>query len=195
MLITSFAFCLEMWDVIWKMWFKFVLCRDYLKRFILVFMLDHFMISFFWSSNLILTNDACSFSIIEWRMSVFDLSSDVYDETLSLIKHFIKFDKNDSSNLTKATHEIWLKRFIKLDEKKRHFIRFNESVISSSLRSSSHQIFEKKDNFFTFWWVISCQYVIWEKFNLAEDHFLLCEIVMINERSDENWRWYNSIFS
>jgi hypothetical protein len=163
MLITCFAFCLEVWDVIWKMRFKFALCRDCLRRFILVIMLDHLIVNF--SDRLVsfLTNDACSFSIIEWRMSVLDLSSDVYDATSDLTKHFIKLDEsdssnltkhlikldeNDSSNLTKATHRTWRKR--------RHLIKLDESVISSNLRSSSHQTFEKRDSLSTFWWAISC---------------------------------------
>jgi hypothetical protein len=119
MLITCFASCLEMWDVIWEMRFRFVSCWDCLWRFVLVIMLDHLIV--------ILTNDACLFSIIEWRIFVFDLSSDVYNETsLNLTRHFIKFFVSDSSNLTKATHQtwwmktsshqIWRKRLIKLDD-------------------------------------------------------------------------------
>jgi hypothetical protein len=112
-----------------------------LKRFVLVIMLDHFIVSF--SDHLIsfLTNNACSFSIIEWRMFVLDLSNDVYDET-SLMKHFIKFEKNDSLNLTKAIHQIW--------RKQRHFIKLDDNVISSNLKSSFHQIFEKTNDFSTF---------------------------------------------
>jgi hypothetical protein len=136
MLITLFvAFCLEMWDVIEKCDFKFSFCKSISVN------------SFSWSCLIIsssdffdrlvssLANDACSFLIIEWRMFVLDLSSDVYDETSDLTKHFIKFDENDSSNLTKATHQIWRKRFIKFDEK---------DVISSNLtRTSFHQIWDR----------------------------------------------------
>jgi hypothetical protein len=141
-----------------------------------------------------LTNDACSFSIIEWRMPVLDLSSDVYNETSSLTRHFIKLEKSDSSNLTKATHQtwwvktsfhqIWRKRLIKLDD-----------VISlSRTNASSHQTFEKKDSFFIFWWTIFCSDTWWKKLSLAENH-LLCEDCC------DKWaflkkaeRWYNSAF-
>jgi hypothetical protein len=73
MSITCFASCLEMWDVIWEMRFRFVFCKDCLKWFILVIMLDHLIVSSFWSSNLIfwrmtrahsrLSSDVCLFSI------------------------------------------------------------------------------------------------------------------------------------
>jgi hypothetical protein len=150
MLITCFASCLEMWNVIWEMRFKFVSCWNCLWRFVFVIMLDHFILNFFDCLILFLTNDACLFSIIKWRMFFLDLSSDVYDETsLNLTKHFIKFFVSDSSNLSKAihqtwwvktsSHQIWRKRFIKLDD-----------VISSNLMTSSHQTFEKKDNFSIF---------------------------------------------
>jgi hypothetical protein len=153
MLVTCFASCLEMWDVIWEMRFRFVLCRDCLSD------------SFSWSGLIIsssvfsdrlvslLVNDACSFLIIKWRMPVLDLSSDVYDETSRLteylikVRRLIKLDGSDSSNLTK------------------------KDVISSNLRSSSHQTFEKKDNLSTFWWAISCSDTWCEELSLAEDHF------------------------
>jgi hypothetical protein len=120
-----------------------------LKRFVFVIMLDHFIVSFFDRLVSLLTNDACSFSIIEWRMFVLDLSSDFYDETL-LMKHLIKLKKSDSSNLTKATHQIWRKRLIKTWWEQRHLIKLDDSVISSNLRSSSHQTFEETDDFSTF---------------------------------------------
>ncbi len=100
----------------------------------------------------LLTNDACSFSIIEWRMLVFDRRATyVYsrlverrlwwdviklDETShqTHYEQLIKFDENDSSNLinenvislnlTKAIHQIW--------RKKCHLIKSNERVISSN---------------------------------------------------------------
>jgi hypothetical protein len=131
-----------------------------------------------------LTNDACSFSIIEWRMFILDLSSDVYDETSNLTKHFIKFDKNDSLNLTrhfikldesdssnliKATYQTWWKR--------RHFIKFDESVISSNLRSSSHQTFWKKRQCFYYLMsdTVSCNNAWYKEFNLAKIIFILRE--------------------
>jgi hypothetical protein len=89
-----------------------------------------------------LANDACLFSIIEWRMFVLDLSSDVYDEMSSLTRRLIKFDENDSSNLTKATHQTLMK--------KRHFIKFDEKIISSNLSSSFHQTFWEERQFLYF---------------------------------------------
>jgi hypothetical protein len=155
MLITCFAFCLEVWNVIWKMRFRFALCKNCLRRFILVIMLDHLIVNF--SDRLIslLTNDACSFSIIEWRMFVLDLSSDVYDETSSLTKHLIKLDENDSSNLTKATHQTWRKRrhLIKF-WRKRHFIKL-EIVASSNF-------WEEKQSFYFLMSDLMQQRVIWE---------------------------------
>jgi hypothetical protein len=140
MLITCFASCFEMWNVIWKMRFRFVFCWNCLWWFVLVIMLDHFIV--------ILTNDACLFSIIEWRMSVFDLSNDVYDETsLKLTRHLIKLMMSDSSNLTKATHQIWWmkasshqiwrKRFIKLDD----VISLNRTNVISSNFWKERQFF------------------------------------------------------
>jgi hypothetical protein len=194
MSITCFVSCLEMWNVIWKMRFKFVFCKDYLRWFILVIMLDHLIVNFFWSSSLtfdewrMLILDyrvtyVCS-RFVEWRMFVFDFSSDVYDKTsLNLTKHLIKLIVSDSSslrsenvissNLTKTTHQIW--------RKKRHLIKSNERVISSNF-------FEKKDSLFTFWWANFCSDTWCEKLSLAKDSFLcedkcLCEIVMISERS------------
>jgi hypothetical protein len=206
MLITCFAFCLEMWNVIWEMRFRFVLCRNCLRRFILVIMLDHLIVSFSDRLASLLTSDACSFSIIEWRMSVLDLSSDVYDETSSLTRHLIKFDESISSNLTRATHQIWRKRLIKLDEKDVISSNFDESVISSNLRSSSHQTFEKKSTLSTFWWAISCNNAWYEKENLVlqkiafvlrESRSLCKDAIMISDcsQSMKAERWYNSAFS
>ncbi len=127
-------------DVIWEMRFRFVLCRNYLKWFIFVIILDHLIVNFFDSSSLIFD---------EWRMLILDYrvtyvcSRSVerrlwwnvkLDETFHSIweKRFIKFDENDSSNLmsenvislnlTKAIHQTWW----------RHFIKSNERVISSN---------------------------------------------------------------
>jgi hypothetical protein len=151
-----------------------------------------------WSSHrqffdhlvLLLTNDACSFSIIEWRMSIFDLSSDVYDKTSSLTKHLIKLDENDSSNLTKrqikldrASHQTWQKRLIKLDEsdssnltketsshqtwRKRHFIKL-KIVISSN--------FWKERQFFYFLMRdLMQQRVIWKTKSCRKSLFVLRE--------------------
>ncbi len=112
--------------------------ENFLRRFVLVIMLDHLIVRFFWLFSLIFDEWRMLILDIEWRMSVLDLSSDVYDEM--------------SLNLTKATHQtwwmktsshqIWRKRFIKLDER---------NVISSSRTSASfHQTFWKERQFFYF---------------------------------------------
>jgi hypothetical protein len=151
MLITCFASCLEMWDLIWEMRFRFVLC---LRLFETIRSRDHAWSShrqFCWSFNLIfLTNDACLFSIIEWRIFVLDLSSDVYDETsLNLTKHLIKLIVSDSSNL------------------------MSENVISSNLTKTTHQTFEKKDSFSTFWWAKTSAATLDVK-NLVLQKILFC---------------------
>jgi hypothetical protein len=174
MLITCFASCLEMWDVIWEMRFKFVFC---LRLFETIRSRDHAWSShhqFCWSSSLIfLTSDACSFSIIEWRMPVFGLSSGVYDETsLNLTKHLIKLIVSDSSNLTK--------RLIKLDEWKHHLIKSDEDDSSNFWEERQSFYFLMSKNFCSDTWC--------EKLSLAEDSLLcedkcLYETAMINERS------------
>jgi hypothetical protein len=126
-----------MWDVIWKIRFRFVFCWNYLWWFVLVIMLDHFIVSFFWLSNL---------AFDEWRMLILDyrvtyvcsrfverrLWRDVikFDEKSHQIhcERFIKFDEKDSSRLTTSFHQTWLKQFIKLDD-----------VISSNLTKIIHQ--------------------------------------------------------
>jgi hypothetical protein len=153
----KFTCCNEYWDCLLRKYVNNVFCvlsrnvKCDLRNAIQICLLQKLfeMIRFHdhaWSSHRqffsdclisLLTNDACSFSIIEWRMSVLDLSSDVFDETLSLTKHLIKLEvkrliklESDSSNLTKATYQTWRER--------RHFIKFDESVISSLTRTSSH---------------------------------------------------------
>jgi hypothetical protein len=158
MLITCFTFCLEVWDVIWEMRFRFVFCKNSET----IHSRDHAWSSHrqFFSDRLIsfLTNDACSFSIIEWRMSVLDLSSDVYDETSHQTwrKRFIKLDEW-------KRHLIeWRKRLIKLDEWKRHLIKSDESD-SSNLMSDISSNFEKERQ--SFYFLISDlmhRYIVWE---------------------------------
>ncbi len=200
MSITCFASCLEMWDVIWEMRFKFIFC---LKLFETIHFRDHawsFHRKFCWSSSLIFDEwrilildyrmTYICFRFIERRMFILDLSNDVYNETLlNLTRHFIKLIVSDSSNLTKTIYQtwwvktsfyqIWRKRLIKLDEK--------NVILSNRMNASSHQIFEKKDNFSIFWWASFCNDIWCEKLSLAKDFLLcenkcLCEIVMISER-------------
>ncbi len=117
MLITCFASCLEMWDVIWEMRFRFVFCWDCLWRFVLVIMLDHFI-------------------VILWRMFILDcrvtyICSRFVERRLWW--DVIKLDER-SHWMTKATHQtwwmktsshqIWRKRLIKSDE--RHLIKLWE---------------------------------------------------------------------
>jgi hypothetical protein len=93
-------------------------------------------------------------------MFVLDLSSDVYDET-SLMRHFIKLDENDSSNLMSEN-------VISSNDESDSSNLMSEKVISSNDESdssnltkatSSHQVetarhliklFEKTDNLSTF---------------------------------------------
>ncbi len=107
-----------------------------LRRFVFVIMFNHFIVSF--SDHLIscLTNNACSFSIIEWRMSVLDLSSDVCLFSICRTTFMMRRRLwNISSNLKKATHQIWRKRLIKFDE---------NNVISSNLTITSfHQTWDR----------------------------------------------------
>jgi hypothetical protein len=93
-------------------------------------------------------------------MSVRDLSSDVYDET-SLMRHLIKFDENDSSNLMSenvisSNDESDLSNLMS-----ENVISSNDEDDSSNLTktTSSHQVesarhliklFEKTNNLFTF---------------------------------------------
>jgi hypothetical protein len=173
-----------MWDVIWEMRFKFVFC---LRLSETIRSRDHawsFHRQFCWSFNftfdewrmLILdyrVTYACS-RFVERRMSVLDLSSDVYDETsLNLTKHFIKLIVSNSSNLTRATHQIWWVKTSSHQIWRKRLIKFDErNVISSSrTNASSHQTFEKKDSLFIFWWANFCSDTWCEKLNLAKDSF------------------------
>jgi hypothetical protein len=110
MLLTCFASCLEMWNVIWEMRLRFGFC---LKLFETIHFRDYawsFHRQFFWLFNLIFdewrmlildyrVTYVCS-RFVEQRMFIFDLLSDVYDETsLNLTRFFIKLIVSDSSNL------------------------------------------------------------------------------------------------
>jgi hypothetical protein len=184
---------------------RFVLCRNCLKWFILVIMLDHLIVNFFDSSSLIFNEwrmlildyrvtYVCSRSVerrLWWDVKFDEASHQTWEERL------IKLDESDSSNLMSektsshqtwwmktSSHQIWRKRLIKLDD-----------VISSSrTNASSHQTFEKRDSFSTFWWAIFCSDIWCEELSLAQNH-LLCEDCC------DKWaflmkanRWYNSAF-
>jgi hypothetical protein len=141
MLITCSAFCLEVWDVIWEMRFKFVFCRNCLKWFILVIMLDHLIVNF---------SDSSSFTFDEWRMLILDYRV-TYVCSRSVERRLwwdVKLDE--------TSHQTWRERLIKLDEtshqtwwkrliKRKRLIKFDErDVISSNLtKASSHQTWDR----------------------------------------------------
>jgi hypothetical protein len=166
-LITCSASCFEVWNVIWKMRFKFVLCRDCLKWFIFVIMLDHLIVSF---------SNSSSFIFDEWRMLILD-----YRVTY-VCSRFVERRLWCDVKLDEASHQTWRKRLIKLDETShqiwwKRLIKFDErDVISSNLtKASSHQtwdrhlikLFEKKDNFSIFWWAIRFHATTRDKENLV----------------------------
>jgi hypothetical protein len=190
MLITCFCVLSRNVKCDRKMRFQsFFSDREYFCEFVLVIMLDHFIVYV---------------SIV--RLEFFR------DDERNLIRFFemTKTWRNDSSDSTKATHQIWQKRFIKLDTSdlikldesdssnliraissnlikwlfiifdKRHLVKRDELYLiksdendSSNLtkKTSSHQVertrhlikfFEKKDNFSTFWWAILQWHLMWK---------------------------------
>ncbi len=183
MLITCSAFCLEMWDVIWKMRFKFVLCRNYLKWFILVIMLDHLIVNFFDSSRLIFD---------EWRMLIFDYRvTYVYSRFVERRLWWdVKLDEASHQIWKKWLIKFWRKRLIKLDEWKRHLIKSDEND-SSNLMTLFHQIerarhlikFLKKKTIFLFSDEQSSATTFDVK-NLILQKIIFCvKIAVISERS------------
>jgi hypothetical protein len=186
----DFACCSEYWDELLRKYADNVFCvvsrnvkcdlRDaiqicfLLRLSVTIHSRDHawsFHRQFFWLSSFVLTNDACLFSIIEWRMFILDSSSDVYDETsLNLIKHLIKLIVSDSSNLTKAihqtwcvktsSHQIWRERLIKLDEWKRHLIKSDESD-SSIWWHHLIKLWEEKQSFYFLMSSLLQRHLIW----------------------------------
>jgi hypothetical protein len=122
----------------------------------------------------------CSRSVerrLWWDVKFDEASHQIWSETTHQTwrERLIKLDESDSSILTKATHQTW--------RKKRHFIKFDESVISSNLtRASSHQIWRerhlikllRRKTIFLLSDEQFCSDIWCEKLNLAENH-LLCE--------------------
>ncbi len=147
------------------------LLQELFEWFVFVIMLDHLIVSFFWSP---------SFTFSEWRMLILDyqvtyvysrLSSDVclfsICRAASMMRRRAWWDISSkwsgSSNLTKATHQSWRKRTSSHQSwRRRHLIKL-EIVVSSN--------FWEERQFSTFWWAISCRDTWCEKLNLAEDHF------------------------
>jgi hypothetical protein len=136
------------------------------KLFEMIHFRDHawsFHRQFFWSFNLTfwrithahsrLSSDVCLFSICR-------ATSMMRRQAWRSISSNLMW--NDSSNLTKATHQTWRKQLIKLDEKERHLIKLYESVISSNLRLSSHQIFgEERSSFYFLMSDLMQRHMIW----------------------------------
>jgi hypothetical protein len=186
----GFTCCSECWDCLLREYANNVFCvlsrnvrcdlrnaiqicllQKLSEWFVLVIMLDHLIVSFFWSSS-------STFS--EWRMPILDyqvtyacprLSSDVclfsICRAASMMRHrawwSISSKWDDSSNLTKATHQTWRKETSSHQSwRRRHLIKF-EIVVSSN--------FWEERQFSTFWWAISCSDTWCEELSFAEDHF------------------------
>ncbi len=97
-----------------EMWSKnaisnFSFCREYFCEFVLVIMFDHLIV----------------------YVSIVRLEFFRNDER-NLIRFFEMTEswRSDSSNSTKAIHQTWRKRFIKLD--KQHFVKFDELYLIKS---------------------------------------------------------------
>jgi hypothetical protein len=175
--------------------FQIFFLQRYFCEFVLVIMLDHFIVRFFWSFSLIFD---------EWRMLILDYrvtyvcSRSVerrlwwnvrLNEAFHQIwrRRLIKLDENDLSNLTKETssHQTW---------RKRHLIKF-EIVISSNFwkeRQSFYFLMSDLMQRRVIWWY---ENLILQKIIFLCENTCLCEVVMISERFNENERWYNSTFS
>jgi hypothetical protein len=141
MLIICFASCFEMWNVIEKCDFSFLLLQ---RVFLWICFRDHV-----WS----------------FHRLCFDCSTRVFSRWKKLDKathqtrrkRFIKFDENDSSNLIRAIfHQIWLDDFLSnlTDDISSNVINCISSNlindISSDLMSDISSNFEKKRQFLYF---------------------------------------------
>ncbi len=137
MLITCFASCLEMWDVIWEMRFRL----SFAEVVWMIHSRDHVWSShrqfFFWSSNL-------TFS--EWRMLILD-----YQVTY-VCSRFVEQRLWWDVKLDETSHQSWQKRLINLDESDLSNL-ISENVISSNLTKATHQT----------WWLKTSSYQIWRK--------------------------------
>jgi hypothetical protein len=99
MLVTCFiTFCLEMWNVIEKCDFKFFFLQ---KVFLWIRSRDHV-----WSFHR-LCFDCSTWISSRWRTKF----NSIFRNDRILTKRLIKFDESDSSNLTKAIHQIWQTTF------------------------------------------------------------------------------------
>jgi hypothetical protein len=99
MLITCFAFCFEMWDMIEECDFRFF----FLQRVSLwIRSRDHV-----WSSHRLCFD--CSTRVFSrWRTRL--NSFFFFRNDKNLTRRLIRLDESDSSNLTRATHQTWYER-------------------------------------------------------------------------------------
>jgi hypothetical protein len=152
MSITCFAFCLEMWNVIWQCdsdcflqrLFEMIRSRDHAWSSHRQFFFDR-LVSFFNEWRMLILDYrvtyVCSRSVerrLWWNVKLDEAFYQTWSETTHQTwrKRLIKLDESDSSSLTKATHQSWRKRFIRLDER---------NVISSNLtKASFHQTWRKR---------------------------------------------------
>jgi hypothetical protein len=107
MLVTCLVSKCEMWSR--NATSDFFSCREYLCEFVLVIMLDHLIVY-----------------VSTVRLEFFQ------DDERSLIRFFEVTEtwRSDSSSLTKATHQTWRKRLIKLD--RQHLVKFDELYLIKS---------------------------------------------------------------
>jgi hypothetical protein len=136
----------------------------------------------------------CSRSVerrLWWDVKLDEASHQTWNEATHQIwrKRLIKLDESDSSSLTTATHQAWRKRLIQSNEsdssdltketsshqiwRKRHFIKFDENVISSN--------FWKERQFFYF--SMSNSAATFDVKNLVLQKIIFCvKIAVISER-------------
>jgi hypothetical protein len=135
MLITCFAFCFEMWNVIENCDFRFFFLQNNLCEFVLVIMLNisSFMFRLFDSNFFEMINAWQKRFIKFWRKRLikherhlikFDKRRFIkFDEM-----YFIKFDKQHFIIFWQAIfHQIWWRYFIKLNE---NFVCFSLMSVS-----------------------------------------------------------------
>jgi hypothetical protein len=167
----------------------FFSCRKYFCELVLVIMLDHLIVydSIVWLE--FFRNDERDlirfFEMTKaWRSDLSDLTKATHQTWRKrLIKfdtsNLIKFDESDSSSWIRAISSNLTSRLL-IKSDRRHLVKHDELYLiksdesdSSNLtkETSSHQVerarhliklFEKKDNFFIFWWAILQWHLMWE---------------------------------
>jgi hypothetical protein len=151
MLITCFASCFEIWNMIEKYDFRFFFLQ---RLFLWIRSRDHA-----WSFHCLCFD--CSTRIFsKW----WTRSNSIFESDKNLTKRLIKLDENDSLNLTKATYQILYERFFiiwlndfssnltnDISSNVMNCILLNlMSNISSNLMSDISSNFEKEKQFFYF---------------------------------------------